>query len=160
MEEWKPIPSFQDYEVSSFGNIKSKRFPGRFLKPAKDKDGYLYVCCNRKIVKIHRAVAIAFIPNIENKPTIDHINRIKSDNRVENLRWATRLEQIENRKDIKNKSGEKYIRKNHSAWYCYIDQSNHIRFETLEEAIRYRDTVLAQSTTRESSGNDTHTESQ
>jgi hypothetical protein len=40
---------------------------------------------------------MAFIPNTENKPTVDHINRIRTDNRIENLRWATLMEQSTNR---------------------------------------------------------------
>ena len=43
----------------------------------------------RKLKKIHRLIAEAFIPNPENKPCIDHINTIRHDNRIENLRWAT-----------------------------------------------------------------------
>lgn len=48
-------------------------------------------------MKVHRLVADAFIPNPDNKATVDHINRNKIDNRVENLRWATMLEQSINK---------------------------------------------------------------
>lgn len=51
--------------------------------------GYLCVRIKGKDYKVHRLVAECFIPNTENKPFIDHINRDRSDNRVENLRWAT-----------------------------------------------------------------------
>lgn len=63
-----------------------------------DAYGYHMVHIGRKNQnkKIHRLVADAFIPNPENKPTVDHINRDRLDNRVENLRWATTLEQSVN----------------------------------------------------------------
>lgn len=61
-----------------------------------DTRGYLSVKIKGKYYKVHRLVAEAFLPNPENKPTVDHINRIKTDNRVSNLRWATYKEQSDN----------------------------------------------------------------
>jgi len=59
--------------------------------------GYLRVYINKSQYQIHRLIAEAFIPNPLNKPTVDHINRVRNDNRVCNLRWATYKEQNENR---------------------------------------------------------------
>lgn len=65
---------------------------------SKTKRGYFAIKTNGKIFKVHRLIAKAFIPNPENKPEVDHINRLKTDNRVENLRWATHTENMRNTK--------------------------------------------------------------
>lgn len=97
--EWRKSPIFPShYEVSSNGDVRNNN--GKVLKPTTDKDGYRYyvLCVNgtRKTVKAHRLVAMAYIENKENKPSIDHINGIKTDNRVENLRWVTNKENTNN----------------------------------------------------------------
>ncbi len=138
MEEWKDIPGyFGLYIISNMGRIM--RVPGwdvvkgseivkgkirhyerqrivklRILKPSIDRDGYHRISLSKngkaKIFTVHRLVVMAFIPNPENKPEIDHINGNKQDNRVENLRWVTHKENINNpitlerfRKAIKTK---------------------------------------------------------
>jgi len=102
-EIWKEITDFENYEVSNFGNIRSlidshnkiREFP-LLRKQQKQKTGYLYIGLskNNKIYTklVHRLVAKAFIENSNNKPDINHINGIKTDNRVQNLEWATRTE--------------------------------------------------------------------
>lgn len=95
--EWRKTFIFPDYySVSENGAVRSER-NGKILKPATDKYGYhYYVLCvegKRHTIKAHRLVAMAFIPNPENKPTVNHKNGIRTDNRVVNLEWMTNKEQ-------------------------------------------------------------------
>lgn len=106
MEQWKTIDEYPNYMVSNMGNVKSLNYNGtgkeKILKQCKNSKGYLNVTLvnndGKKNYLVHRLVAIAFIPNSKPKlkKQIDHINTDKTDNRVENLRWATALENSNN----------------------------------------------------------------
>lgn len=95
-EIWKKVTNFPKYEVSSFGNIRNI-ITQNILKPSI-KHNYKYVSLSyddkSKMVSVHRIVAIEFIPNSENKPTVNHKDHNPSNNNVTNLEWATYLEQI------------------------------------------------------------------
>lgn len=102
-EIWKPINGFNgQYEVSNFGEVRSLPRNGTVLKPRLimgfiDKGGYHQVLLSggRVHKKIHRLVAEAFIPNPEDKPCVNHIDRVRTNNRVENLEWCTHLENVQ-----------------------------------------------------------------
>jgi len=104
-EEWKPINKFEEYYlVSSYGRVKSLHYGKELiLKPRVTHDGYASINLLLKGTKsyrtIHRLVAQAFIPNTENKPTVNHIDGIKDNNNVSNLEWNTRKEQIQHMLD-------------------------------------------------------------
>lgn len=99
---WKKIPGFSLYEVSNYGEIKTFNWKNqgleRIMKPALDANGYLRTVLKRDsdgklvTIKVHRMVAIAFIENPMNKPSVNHINGIRNDNRVINLEWVTQKE--------------------------------------------------------------------
>ena len=108
-EEWRDVVGYEGlYQVSDQGRVKNleRTFIDKIgreryvkeciLKPGMDKGGYLRVgLCDgekRKTFKVHRLVCEAFHENPDNKPQVNHINEIKTDNRASNLEWATARE--------------------------------------------------------------------
>lgn len=94
VEKWKDIPHYEGlYQVSNLGRIWSIR-KQRVIKPFMKNSGYYSICLTdsngkHKEERVHRLVALAFIPNPNKYPVINHKNEIKTDNRVENLEWCT-----------------------------------------------------------------------
>ena len=100
-EEFRKIECYENYSVSNMGNVRNDK-TGRILKGLPDKDGYLRVCLckenKKKTHQIHRLIGLAFLENPDNLPQIDHINQVKNDNRIENLRWCSCGNNNRNRK--------------------------------------------------------------
>lgn len=108
MEQWKSLDflGYPNYSVSSLGRVYNHK-KQRYLNPGLNRQGYYQVSISNKtnrIFGLHRLIALAFIPNPENKKYIDHINTIKTDNRIENLRWVTASENINNPLTLKRLS--------------------------------------------------------
>ena len=97
-EIWKDIEGYNGiYQISNLGRVKSlgntKNKKDKIIKPVKNNKGYLRVSLHKSNtltrMYVHRLVAIAFIPNINNYPQINHIDENKSNNCVDNLEWCT-----------------------------------------------------------------------
>jgi hypothetical protein len=129
------IKGFEDYQIDRDGNVMGKRFK-RFLKPANDK-GYLMVMLmkDKKPTRcqIHRLLALQFIPNPNNLPLVDHIDRNKLNNNLENLRWVTKSQNCRNI-DCKGYYWHKRDQK-YRAQYSLNKKIHHVgNYKTEEEA--------------------------
>tara|TARA_R110000851_G_C12843586_1_gene542038 strand:+ start:34 stop:495 length:462 start_codon:yes stop_codon:yes gene_type:complete len=100
------INGYENYELFRDGSIYS-HLTNRILKQHPSTKGYLHIKLynnnKKKIHYIHRLLAEYFIPNPDNLPVVDHINRIRDDNRIENLRWVSLEENTHNSNHYKNK---------------------------------------------------------
>ena len=129
-EIWKPVVGYEGvYEVSNKGRIKSLErivnaknrqiHKRESIRNLKINDGYYYVTLaknsKRETIAVHRIVAMAFIEKPNGKNHIDHINTNRLDNRVENLKWCTRLENARNpithKKIVNSRKSKEYREK-------------------------------------------------
>lgn len=107
-EIWKDVIGYEGlYQISTLGNVKALKkirnvgpgcksirvYPEKIMRPSISRDGYSLIgfrkdgLCTTYLV--HRLIALHFIPNPENKPQVNHINGVKTDNTVVNLEWVT-----------------------------------------------------------------------
>ena len=153
MEIWKPT-SFEGYEVSNFGNVRSVdrvitdkngvkyRRKGKMLSQNLDHKGYKRVQIKNKWVPVHRLVAEAFIPNPENKPQVNHKDCNKHNNHVDNLEWVTNAEnhkhKMENGMHINSVKGlRRYTRSIQKRVAQYtLDGEFVAKYESINEAAR------------------------
>tara|TARA_R110001632_G_scaffold220107_1_gene349965 strand:- start:65 stop:541 length:477 start_codon:yes stop_codon:yes gene_type:complete len=144
------VIGYPDYLIYNDGRVWSKKRQGAkggFLKQQVNIDGYKTISIKRSTKHmVHRLIAIHYIPNPENKPEVDHINRDPSDNRAENLRWVSHQENMDNqtsRPQKNNTSGHKNIHysKNNNKWIfnkSYHGFKKEKCFKTKTDAICYK----------------------
>ena len=93
-EIWKEIPfeiiKINNYFISDYGRIRNNR--GEILNLCPSRHGYVIVKINKQIIRVHRLVALVFLPNLNNKEFVNHIDGNKSNNKLDNLEWSTCLE--------------------------------------------------------------------
>lgn len=95
LKTWLPVVGYeQRYEVSDHGDVRTIK--GRVLTPWKSNLGYVLVRVSapRKVLRVHRLVAEAFLSNAEGKPFVNHIDADRSNNFWRNLEWCTHLENM------------------------------------------------------------------
>jgi hypothetical protein len=108
-EVWKQLDNFSNYEIGNYGNIRNKTTK-HVLTPSI-KSGYLCVSLttdngDRKSMKMHRLVALSFIPNPLIKETVNHKDHNKLNNNLSNLEWATTTEQNQHKRKCKKEVQE------------------------------------------------------
>ena len=130
-EQWKPIGGYGGkYEVSDLGRVRQGE---KSVNQYKDGKGYLRVSLYKdgaqRNVKVHRLVALAFIPNPDNLPMVNHKDEVKTNNRVDNLEWCTSLY------NTNYGTGKYRAAKTH--WVAIIGtdkEGNEHRFASIQEA--------------------------
>ena len=141
-EIWKSVNGNKNYEVSSFGRVRNAKTEKILAQRINDRD-YSMVTLSKnnksKHFRVHRLVAEAFIPNPDEKPSVDHIDGNRSNNIWTNLRWATASENGANSKRNAGKELPKGVSLNKSGTYRvkiekYGKQYHVGCFKTVEEA--------------------------
>lgn len=126
-EIWKPIPGYETYHASTHGNIKNV-VQRKIRKQTLSASGYkkLSLSDEKGIGKsflVHRVIALTFIPNPDELPTVDHIDQNPANNNLSNLRWASSEQQARNKVNGRPKNA-KHVR---GIWMCRKD-GERIRF--------------------------------
>jgi len=162
MEEiWKIIPGFKFNMASNMGRIKSLNKlikhkngnsylrKGKILNPWLSKSGYPKVCLTfpcgeRKSLFVHRLVALAFIPNPENKPQVNHKDKVLTNSTLSNLEWVTAKENmIHAFKDGNNRKIETYQKHSIKISVKNIKSMEVLNFNSFGDFARYAEVDIS-----------------
>ena len=166
-EVWVPVSGHDGYFVSNLGRVKSvsryvdgklgskRLIKGGYMKQYLNKDGYCVVELNNIQYRVHRLVAMAFIPNPENKKEVNHKDRCRHNNLLSNLEWVTlqenQLHSWENGR-IGNMNGKSGFLHNKSHPIVQIENGNIVAtYGSIKEAARnlsVNDSVIGQAIKR------------
>lgn len=117
----KPIPNFDGYYATKDGNIVCDN---RVLSESYTR-GYKKVKILRQTRTVHRLVAMAFIPNPNNYPVVNHLNGIRGDNRPENLEWCTQRDNLLHSLNVLKKKPNRNV--------CILDTNTGVYYDSIRE---------------------------
>ena len=147
-EIWKELEGFSKYKFSNTGKVWSKSSNKEMLLDLK-QSGYARIRLYNddkekyKTLSVHRLIALTFIPNPENKPTVNHTNHNRADNRVENLEWATMAEQNNDKK--KQSSEITRCGRAPPVWRCSLNGEKLEYYNKLADAEKWLDINMGKS---------------
>ena len=137
MEVWKTLERIPNYEVSSYGKVRSiKKGKNRLLKVCTNNHGYELVCLSdgkkRYTSYIHRLVAEVFIPTVNKALVVNHKDKNKKNNKVDNLEWTTVMENVWHRDDT-----ERYLKASQ-----VVEMAKNMSVEQLDKFIAQGQKIL------------------
>ena len=138
-EIWKELEGFSKYKFSNTGKVWSKS-SNKEMSVKPRQDGYIvYTLTNnegrKKTMLAHRLIASVFIPNPENKPTVNHKNHNRAYNSIENLEWSTPKEQNLHQK--KPSTEVTRLRGSRAVWRCSPDGEKLELYQTIRDAAKW-----------------------
>lgn len=144
LEIYRDIEGYEDYQVTSWGRVFNRK-TGKFVNQEVHDKGYLRVDLyndhGRKHFKVHRLVAMAFVPNPEDKPQVNHIDGNNQNNSFTNLEWVTDAENKEHASNLRGYPGAVCLMEEDEPYIAVLTRhGNALEFERICFANKEEDT--------------------